>query len=115
GLVLRARGEAGPALALFQEAEGICRRIRHPEGLALALHRQAEVLAEDLGRPEEARPLAEEAHRRSSEHGLAALAAPAQSLLGRRRLLGAHETSSDAPAPARPMFHGGSQPRGTPS
>jgi hypothetical protein len=55
------QGDREGALALLEEQERICRELGNRVGLqlALALHHQAGALAEDLGRRQEARPLAE--------------------------------------------------------
>jgi tetratricopeptide (TPR) repeat protein len=83
--VLRARGQGEEALALLQEAERLSRGLGNPEGLAIVLLNQAEVLAQEVGRPHDALPLAEEALGVADAHGLAALAGQVRPLLATLR------------------------------
>ena len=55
------RGEHEWAGHLYRQAESICRRLGNPQWLAQALAAQAMFLAEDLRRPPDALPLAQEA------------------------------------------------------
>lgn len=59
-------------MALLKEQERICRERGNPKGLARALANQASLLGR-MNRPGEALPLAEEAYRLASQHGLTAL------------------------------------------
>ncbi len=59
---------------MHKEAERIYRELGTPEGLAYSLANQALLLAGKMGRPREALPLVEEAHRLATEHGLHAVA-----------------------------------------
>ena len=61
-------------MRLHQEQEAICRRLNDPNGLAISLVNQGLLLAFELSRPEEGLPLAEEAARIATKHGLRALA-----------------------------------------
>lgn len=72
-LILQARGDLEGAMVLHREAERLCRELGTPEGLAISLVNQAHLLANNLGQPGGALPLAEEAYRLATEHGLAAL------------------------------------------
>ena len=61
------------ALAKYQEGEEIGRRLQEPSILALHLINRAQLLADDLNRPAEALPLAEEALRTVATSGLRAI------------------------------------------
>jgi tetratricopeptide (TPR) repeat protein len=73
-LILKARGELDGAMALHKEVERICRELGDKAGLATSLANQAALLSDKLGFHEEALPLAEEAYRLATNHGLNALA-----------------------------------------
>ena len=68
------------ALTLSKEAEQICRQMNDNYGLAISLVSQAEAL-EQMGRPQEGLPLAEEAHQIAASHGDASLAGQIEPLL----------------------------------
>lgn len=80
-VILNARDELEGAMARLTEGEHICREIGDPEGLALSLVRQASILGLAMGRPQEARTMAEEAYRLASQHGLTDLAKQTQAIL----------------------------------
>ena len=67
--ILYKRGDLKRAMVLFKKQEAICREIADHEELALTLLRQALILCDDMRRPHEAAPLAEEAYRLASERG----------------------------------------------
>jgi tetratricopeptide (TPR) repeat protein len=73
-LILQILGEARVALQLHKEEERLCREIGNPDALAKSLAVQAMLLSEEMGRPREAVPLAEEAYRIATSHGLTGLA-----------------------------------------
>ncbi|MBM3320891.1 MAG: tetratricopeptide repeat protein [Candidatus Eisenbacteria bacterium] len=73
-LILRDWGRLDEAMTLLKDVERICRELGNPEGLALSLASQASALAFGMKKPGEALPLAEEALRISTDHGLTALA-----------------------------------------
>jgi hypothetical protein len=73
-LILKATGGLDGAMRLLKEQEAICRRLNDPNGLAISLANQGSLLAFELSRPEEGLPLAEEAARIATKHGLRALA-----------------------------------------
>ena len=73
-MVLVATGDLDGAMRLHKEQEAICRRINDPAGLADSLFCQACLLANGQSRPAEGLPLAEEALRIATQHGLRALA-----------------------------------------
>lgn len=58
----------------FEEQRRICRLLDSPQGLAAMLTNYGMMLAEDLGRPNEALPLIEEAYSLATAHGLSQLA-----------------------------------------
>jgi len=60
-------------MALCKDQERLCREMGDPKGVAISLADQANLLGQ-MGRPGEALPLVEEAHRLATEHGYAALA-----------------------------------------
>jgi hypothetical protein len=82
-LILRsiAKRNLDRAIALHKQEELIYRELNAPEGLAMSLANRAGLLAQHLGRPREALPLAEEACRLATAHGLTALAEPAKRIL----------------------------------
>ncbi len=80
-LILKARGELDEAMRLHKEQERICRELGTVDGLARSLANQALLLAENVGRPRQALPLAEEAYRLATEHGLTALAGQIKPIL----------------------------------
>ncbi|MBI3797858.1 MAG: DUF4062 domain-containing protein [Deltaproteobacteria bacterium] len=80
-LILRARGDLDGAWALLKEQERLCRELGDPNGLATSLANQAFLLARDRSRPREALPLAEEAYRLATNHGLTALARQIEGIL----------------------------------
>ena len=61
-------------MRLHKDQEQICRELGNPQGLARSLANQALRLAQNLRRPREALPLAQEACRLTTQNGLAALA-----------------------------------------
>ena len=61
-------------MALHKQGEQFCRELGNPDGLARSLANQAGLLAEKMARPQEALPLAEEAHQLATDHSLDALA-----------------------------------------
>ena len=73
GLILQDWGRSGEALALHKKAEAIHREMCDRVGLTISLMNQASLLAQNLGRPHEGLPLAEEAHRIAKANGLSAL------------------------------------------
>ncbi|MBI3610872.1 MAG: DUF4062 domain-containing protein [Nitrospirae bacterium] len=73
-LILKAWGRLNEAMALHKEQERICKELGNKDGLARSLANQANLLSEKMNHPGEALPLAEEAYRIVTEHGLAALA-----------------------------------------
>ena len=80
-LILKARGELDEAMRLLKEQERICRELGNKDGLAISLINQANLLAVEMGRPHEASPLAEEAYRLATQHGLVALARQIEPIL----------------------------------
>jgi hypothetical protein len=72
--ILQATGDLDGAMRLHKEEEAICRRLNDPGGLAASLANQASLLAVRFFRPEDGLPLAEEAARIATKHGLQALA-----------------------------------------
>jgi tetratricopeptide (TPR) repeat protein len=84
GILLR-RGDLDGAMALFKQKEDICRRLNNPDGLSRSLFGQAALLADKRKQPQHALPLAEEAYRLSTQHGLTALAGQIQPILERIR------------------------------
>ena len=84
-VILYARGDLDGAMALLKEEERICRQLGDPAGLAISLANQASLLGLTMGRPREALPLAEEAYRLASQHGLTALAEQIRPFLDRLR------------------------------
>ncbi|MCX6844512.1 MAG: tetratricopeptide repeat protein [candidate division WOR-3 bacterium] len=80
-LVLQARGDLDGAMKLHKEQERICRELGSKYGLATSLTNQAWMMSENLNRPREALPLAEEAYRLASEHGYATLAQQVKGIL----------------------------------
>ena len=73
-LILKATGDLDGAMRLHQDQEALCRRLNDPNGLAISLANQAHLLAFNRSRPAEGLPLAEEALRLATKHGLIALA-----------------------------------------
>jgi len=67
--VFRASGKLDIATQLLKEQERICRELENVEGLAISLVNQAALLAQNMNRPREALPLAEEAYRLACECG----------------------------------------------
>jgi tetratricopeptide (TPR) repeat protein len=88
--ILRARGDLDGAMALHKESERLCRELGLVEGLATSLSNQAEafILTRDLDRMREALPMAEEAYRLASTHGLKPLARRTRIAADSLRLLG---------------------------
>jgi hypothetical protein len=84
-LILQARGDLDGAMALHKEKEWICRQLGDPANLARSLANQALLLGLTMGRPRAALPLAEEAFRMASQHGLTALAEQIRPFLDRLR------------------------------
>jgi hypothetical protein len=82
-LILEARGDLDGAMALHKEKERICRELGDTAGLARSLANQAFLLGLTMGRPRAALPLAEEAYRLASQHGLTALAQQIRPILYR--------------------------------
>ena len=80
-LILQDRGDLDGAWALHKEKERLCRELGDPNGLATSLANQAVLLARGRSRPREALPLAEEAHRLATDHGLMALAPQVERIL----------------------------------
>jgi len=80
-LILHERGDLAGAMNLYELQEHICRQIGNPEGLATSLANRALMLSQELDRPSEALPLAEEAYLLASEHGYATLAGQVQGIL----------------------------------
>jgi len=80
-LIIEARGDLDGAMALHKEKEGICRELEDMMGLAIVLAQQAIHLAGVLGRPQEAIPIAEEAHRVAIENGFVPVAEEIASIL----------------------------------
>jgi tetratricopeptide (TPR) repeat protein len=73
-VILMDQGDLDGAVRLLKQQEEICRRLNDPNGLAISLANQAHLLAFAQVRPCQALPLAEEAYRISTRHGLIALA-----------------------------------------
>ncbi len=72
--IFYARCELDEAMLLYREQERICRELGNRDGLAASLINQALLMAREMRRPREALPLAEEAYRIATAHGLIALA-----------------------------------------
>ncbi len=68
GLILKDRGDLDGAMALHKEQERICREPGIPQSLVYSLTNQAILLNDELDRPREALPLAEEAYQTSKNH-----------------------------------------------
>ena len=85
GLILQARGDLDGALTLHKEQERLCRELGNTQGLAISLANQAILLSEGMNRPQEALPLAAEAHRLALDHGYAALAGQIKAILDQVR------------------------------
>jgi len=83
--ILCARGDFDGAMALHKESERICREMGNVHGLAISLANQANLLAFSRRRPGEALPLAEEAYRIATRHGLTALAKQIEPMLEKVR------------------------------
>jgi len=83
--LLQRRGDLSRAMALHKEKERICRELGTPERLAASLANQASLLDLKIDRPEEALPLADEAERLVTDHGLHALAEQIKPILDRAR------------------------------
>jgi hypothetical protein len=93
GLLLQDRGDLDGAMALYKEQERICRELGRVEGVAISLVNQANLLGLRMCRPREALPLAEEAHRIATRHGLKALARQIEPILEKvRRALESRNT-----------------------
>jgi len=80
-LVLQAQGDLDGAMALHKEKERICRELGLVDGMAISLVNQAAQLNFKMRRPREALPLAEEAYRIATRHGLTALARQIEPIL----------------------------------
>jgi nephrocystin-3 len=92
-LILKARGDLDGAMAAYKEQERLCRELGKVEGVARALARQAVVIAFGKGHPAEALPLAEEAYRIATRHGLTPLAKQIEPILEKvRRALESRNT-----------------------
>ena len=74
GQVFRAMGDYDQALELHRREERIYRDLRNPDGIARSLTSRASLLGTLMGRPDEALPLIQEAHRLAVRHGFDALA-----------------------------------------
>jgi tetratricopeptide (TPR) repeat protein len=83
--ILQARGDLDGAMALYREQERICRDLGNVEGLAFSLANQAHLIAFSRRRPSEALPLAEEAYRIATRHGLTGLAKQIEPILEKVR------------------------------
>ena len=83
--ILCARGDLDGAMALHKEGERIWRELGNPEGLAASLANQANLLSTELNQHRQALPLAEEAFRLATNHGLATLANWSKSVLDKVR------------------------------
>jgi tetratricopeptide (TPR) repeat protein len=83
--ILSDRGDLDGAMALHKEEERICRELGLVEGVARSLVNQASVLGLRMHCPGEALPLAEEAHRIATRHGLTALARQIEPILEKVR------------------------------
>jgi nephrocystin-3 len=83
--ILQARGDLDGAMALYREQERICRELGNVEGLAFSLANQAHLIAFSRRRPSEALPLAEEAYRIATRHGLTGLAKQIEPILEKVR------------------------------
>jgi hypothetical protein len=68
-------------MRLHVEEERICREQGYMYGLAISLGNQADLLANEMGRPHDALPLAEEAYAIGTAQGLNALAEQIKPLL----------------------------------
>lgn len=79
--ILYDHGDLDGAMTLFKEKERICRELGNKARLARSLVNLATLLARNLDRPREALPLAEEAYRLATQHGLVALARQLQPIL----------------------------------
>lgn len=80
-LILYARGDLDGAMKLYKEQERICRELGNVNGLAISLANQASLWGLGMGRPRDALPVAEEAYRVASGHGLTALAGQVKGIL----------------------------------
>jgi tetratricopeptide (TPR) repeat protein len=85
GEILQSRGELNEAMALYKEQERTCREMGSPKGLAFSLGNQSKLIAFRRRRPSEALPLAEEAYRIATGHGLTALAKQIEPILEKIR------------------------------
>jgi hypothetical protein len=79
--ILYARGDLDGAMAHYKEQERLCRELGNPEGLAISLVNQALILSQGMDRPQEALPLAAEAHHLAMAYGYAALAGQVKTIL----------------------------------
>ena len=84
-VILIARGELDEAMRLLKQQEQICRELGNKDGLARSLINQAALLAKERHDPVQALPLAEEAFRLATDHGLHALAGRIEPILNRIR------------------------------
>ena len=80
-LILDAWSDHDGAMSLHKEQERICKELGNKNGLATSLANQAILLSEKMNRPREALPLAEEAYRLATDHGLNALAGQIKPIL----------------------------------
>ncbi len=80
-LVLRDRGDVAGAAAALGEIVRVFRRANDPEELVEAMIFVSAVMAQELGRPREALPLLEEAHRLAAGSDLAELADKTRNML----------------------------------
>ena len=86
-VIVYEREDLHAALALHREEEQLCRELGEPLALATCLANQADLLAWKMGRQQEALPLAEEAYRLASQHGLMPLAQKAEAVMHMVRYL----------------------------
>jgi len=86
--ILYARGDLDGAMVLYKEQERLCKELGNKDGLSRSLINQANLLSEKMNRPREALPLAEEAYRLATDHGLTALAGQIKPILDAVRAKG---------------------------
>jgi hypothetical protein len=78
-------GDQDRATALQKQEEAIWRELGNVNGLAFSLANQAVLLAQNLAKPQQALPVAEEAHRLANDHGLVGLACQIDPILNEVR------------------------------